>query len=143
MYQAQRGKMNICKIENCEKPIKAFGYCQTHYKRLRSHGSTDKPPPKGNGRRGHPMYGTWRGPLNKGVLCEEWQDFWTFLKAVGDRPSKNYYLQRKDKKKLFSLDNFYWQERLKKSPEESLKKWHARKWQHRMSRIPKKPRALR
>lgn len=128
--------MNICKIEGCEKQVKAFGYCQTHWMRLRNHGSTDKPPVRGDGKRKHPLYVSWSILRSRHELCEGWLDFWNFQKDVGERPGPNFNLARENKKEVFSKANFYWQERLIRQPGELDSDWNARRWDRRIKEFP-------
>lgn len=62
------------------------------------------------------IYNSWRGirfsKKGQKIGCsEEWKDFKTFYYDVIDTYIKGYTLQRKDKEKPFSKDNFIWMTR--------------------------------
>ena len=42
------------------------------------------------------------------TVCAEWEEFSTFLRDVGERPSKAHSLDRKDNSKGYSPDNVRW-----------------------------------
>lgn len=127
--------MNICKVEDCENRVKAYGYCTLHHLRLKKHGSLEKPV-KGDGRRTHPQYYNWIVNKQKNNLCEEWLDFHTFAIAIGERPSSNHFLRKIDKEQLLSPTNFQWVEFLKREVGELAKSWYARKWKKRTTEHP-------
>lgn len=72
----------------------------------------------------HPLYYTWWGMKKrcssktnvnykhygaKGIkVCDEWLDFWTFIKDMGPRPSPKHSLDRLDSKKGYSKENCRW-----------------------------------
>lgn len=85
-----------------------------HYSRLHRHGSLDNTRPADWGvRNKHPLNNAWRELARKKdkSRCAEWDDFWTFVKDVGERPSRNHVLSRRDDSAPFSKDNFYWREK--------------------------------
>jgi hypothetical protein len=41
-------------------------------------------------------------------IAPEWEDFWKFAAAVGDRPSSGHKINRPDKSKPWGPDNFEW-----------------------------------
>lgn len=57
----------------------------------------------------HPRYKDWGG---RGIkVCPEWDNpngFVRFLKDMGEKPSPNHTLERKDNSKGYSKDNCYW-----------------------------------
>ena len=38
---SQRVRTGRCSLDECDRPLRAFGLCQTHYKRLKVHGSVE------------------------------------------------------------------------------------------------------
>lgn len=38
--------MEICKVENCDKPVRTKGYCNKHYQQILKHGEIQKKPQK-------------------------------------------------------------------------------------------------
>lgn len=124
-----------CKVEDCEKEIDSRGLCRLHYHRLYYYGRLHKV--KGVGKDSHPLIKVWRERHGYGSLCPEWHNnFWQFVEDVGEKPSKNHYLVKKDRSKPYSKDNFYWLEHIRRNPEESEKEWIARKWERRVQLSP-------
>ena len=130
--------MDVCKVDGCELAVRSTGYCNKHYARFWRTGSAEPPVYETRGlKRSHPLYITWFEKKSTDVLCDEWRDFWTFIDAIGERPSKKHILFRKDLDDKFSPTNFYWRENLIfRLPGESKKEHHARKWAHRMKANP-------
>lgn len=62
----------------------------------------------------HPLYHTWawmRRMATKNSMDKNWhQDFYTFVAEVGERPSPQHRLYRKDESKGYSKENCYWKE---------------------------------
>jgi hypothetical protein len=79
-----------------------------HYARIKRTGSTDDPRLKGWGqKRDHPMYRRWQKLLKREQLCEEWKDFWQFVKDIGT-PVDAIKLRKLDETKLYGKTNFEW-----------------------------------
>lgn len=72
-------------------------------------------------RRAHAYYSMWNERKNKNLLCEEWLDFEKFINDIGERPSKDHKLYRKNIKLKFSKDNFQWKLIFTKLPNETKK----------------------
>jgi hypothetical protein len=54
----------------------------------------------------HPRFKDWGG---RGIgISEDWLDFTNFYKDMGDRPSKQHTLERKDNRMGYSKDNCCW-----------------------------------
>lgn len=120
-----------CSWDGCENPVRACGYCQRHYKIARRQGTLHP----GKFKRDHPLYNIWWQHLKAGALCQLWENFDNFLKDVGERPDKNYTFLRL-REGQFAPDNFEWKKHLTRESGESLKAWHARKWQARKVASP-------
>jgi len=62
----------------------------------------------------HPLYHSWswmRRMHTKFAVCDEWyDDFYIFVKDMGDRPSNQHRVNRKDSSAGFSPDNCEWKE---------------------------------
>ena len=100
--------MAKCSCEGCDKEATANGMCGMHRMRLRRHGHTEQTRPADWGNReSHPLFDSWH-KLRRGNKMEDvWQNFWTFVKDVGERP-ENTRLWRKNEECLYGPDNFYW-----------------------------------
>lgn len=124
-----------CSIESCERMAYAKNMCLPHYQRMRLYGRTDK---KYRGdKRSHPLYSIWFERKQRGSLCETWSaDFWAFVAAIGDRPSKTHLLRPVRFGEPYGPDNFEWLGALKREPAETRKAFNARKWQNRRERFP-------
>jgi hypothetical protein len=126
--------IGICKIENCGKPIDSLGWCTYHYQRWYRHGTTDL---INIGKTKHSLIQVWRERHGYGSLCPEWHnDFWQFVRDVGERPSKKHYFYKIDRSKPFSKDNYKWVEHIRRDPNESEAEWNARRWQQRIKLKP-------
>ena len=102
--------MLVCSVVGCEKPVCAKTYCEAHYKRFKRHGDPLIGRPSHWGlKEKHPLNHSYMWFKRNNLLCEEWLDFWIFVKAVGDK-KENYSLRRRDKTKILSPENFYWKE---------------------------------
>ncbi len=98
-----------CKEKDCGQPHVAQGLCEAHYRTLRKYGQTESPFGYGN-RRKHPLYESWRWQVRvKEGRVKEWDDFWVFVKCVGEKKDK-HRLRRLNPKEAWSPDNFFWQE---------------------------------
>ena len=129
-----RGKTRqVCKVENCGRWVKGLGLCNNHYARFRKYGRIERLPPRG--RRDHPMYMLWWERKRGGVMGPEWQDFDTFVRDVGQRPTDNHFLMRRGGEP-YGPTNFQWVEHLRKRDDETMKEWWARKWAARMLANP-------
>jgi hypothetical protein len=82
-----------CRIDGCEFPVFAKGFCARHYAQDR-----------------HPLYSTWTSLRSRygADVCQEWQTFARFLADVGERPSPRHQFRRSDEGKPFSAENFRW-----------------------------------
>ena len=80
----------------------------------------------------HPYYGlwTWRKGKHNCSMCSEWHnDFWKFVSEIGERPNKNFKLQRISKDKPYSIENFEWVEVAFKMRRSEDSKQYARRFQ--------------
>ena len=102
--------MAICTVEGCERHAVAKGLCNMHRVRLYRHGNTQQTRPDDWGKReSHPLWDSWHSLRRANKLCDEWKDFWVFVKDVGTRP-ENTRLWKIDKERLFGPDNFFWKQ---------------------------------
>lgn len=132
-FKAEQTGEGICSVENCNLPIKGIGFCNRHYQLFKRHGAPEK---LIKNSREHPLYITWFEKKQNKRLCEEWLVFKVFCEAVGERPEGNFVLNRPDRTKLYSPDNWEWLEKLKKEEDETDKDWWARKWKDARTRNP-------
>jgi hypothetical protein len=58
----------------------------------------------------HPLKGShrWFKSRTTGGIVPEWDDFWVFVAAVGERPGAKYTLRKKRKEEPLGPDNFEW-----------------------------------
>jgi hypothetical protein len=121
-------------VPNCGKKVVSNNLCDMHRKRLERHGNIDAGRPKDWGsRRKHPLYNTYKWIFRKYLnsdICQEWNDFWVFVTDVGKRPSADHRLDRPDKTKPFSKENFGWRISIYRGKKDTLDKKAAymRKW---------------
>jgi hypothetical protein len=94
----------------CGIPSQARNLCAKHLKRWQRHGHVEQTRPADWGaREKHPLSGQWRWTNRvRERRVERWNDFWTFVADVGERPSERHVLRRYDAKRPFGPDNFYW-----------------------------------
>lgn len=98
-----------CSVEGCDTRAIAKGLCDTHYCRFKRHGHVDDTRPKGWGKREkHPLYFSWNYARRTSSVCDEWLDFWQFVKDVGERPTPEHKLFRVNNSEKLSKDNFEW-----------------------------------
>lgn len=108
-----------CNAEGCDRYVEKKGYCDKHYRRFLDHGHTDKVKVISDARK-NKEYRGWLRLKALGALCEEWLDFWVFLKDVGPQPFKGSRLSRPSFSELYGPTNFQWtmEEQHKLTPEE-------------------------
>ncbi len=104
-----------CSVKGCEGDTVGRGLCRKHYQRLRTHGHTENTRPEKYGdKHKHPLWNSWktfRRDISPTDLCPEWHDdFWEFVRGVGDRPTSNHKLFTADETKPLGPDNFVWKE---------------------------------
>lgn len=111
-----------CQAQHCSGEVVARGLCQKHYMRFLRHGSIEQTRSTDWGtREKHPLYGQWTGMRRKGQapIDPVWEDFWQFVKDVGERPNKNVVLKRKNTSLPYGPLNFYWHEKMIQMTHES------------------------
>lgn len=109
---------NICSVNECDNTVKGNGLCAKHYKRYLRHGHTDQTRPINYGKIGkHPLKEQWRYMTKRSVsanimVSKEWRDdFETFVRDVGPKPSPNHTLQLLDKNGIYEKGNVEWIEK--------------------------------
>lgn len=121
-----------CTIAGCNNFRVSHGLCDKHRQRQRKHNHTKLTRERGWGsKETHPLYHTWwwqkrREP--KVVLSEPWQDFWTFVKDVGDRPSPRHRFFVIDSSKPVDKHNFEWRECVAGGSTRQKRTEYCRKW---------------
>lgn len=114
-----------CGWDGCKKQAQVCGYCRPHYKMARRAGILHP----GKFERDHPLYGMWWARRKANVLGPEWvNNFSQFAVDIGTPPDKFYSLVTLQDG-LFGPSNFKWHRQLKRGKGESLKAFHARKWE--------------
>lgn len=110
-YKPKRVSPLHCKVEGCDKPVVARGYCEYHYRNDLKLG--DPVDGFGYGERStHPLYGAWlHQARTKAGRVPEWENFWDFIESVGERPSDMHNARRYDVTKPWGPENFFWQEK--------------------------------
>lgn len=104
----------LCSVPNCGSKQKnlSLKLCQKHEFRVRNHGTIEQQrSPDWGSREVHPMYSSWTYHKRlKPGLVQEWRDdFWMFVKAVGEKPA-GFTLRRKDKTQPLGPTNWLWKE---------------------------------
>jgi Recombination endonuclease VII len=115
-----------CNVAGCGKISVGGGLCGMHYMREKRHGhlETTRAADWGS-REKHELYGTYRHIFRtkNNKICPEWNDFWQFVKDVGEK-KKGHRFVRIDKTKPFSKDNVYWSATLNdKEKNEKMRLW--------------------
>jgi hypothetical protein len=123
-----------CTVDGCDRLGTKAGMCPKHYNHQRYHRLTGIK--RKDGRRSHPLYMIWWERKTRGGICDAWQDFQTFASDVGSRPSENHFMARLRPAEDYGPTNWQWREHLRREDGETLKEFHARKWQSRKSAHP-------
>lgn len=124
-YKPKRVSPLHCKLEGCDKPVVARGYCEYHYRNDLTLGTPINN--FGYGERStHPLYGIWQWQVRvKEGRVEEWNDFWAFVNDVGERPSERHTARRYAPEMPWGPSNFYWIERVASSEDRTA---YVREW---------------
>lgn len=104
-----------CRIPGCPRAAFSKNLCQAHYQQARG-----------------PMRIVWqnlRSRARAGNYPPDWDDFDTFIKVVGDRPSEQHQLRRPNALEPWSAKNLEWLpplpgEGFKANPAAYAKAWH-------------------
>lgn len=131
-YRAERMRLRpLCSVPNCGNNQKnlTLKLCQKHEFRIRNHGTLEQQrPPDWGSREAHPMYGIWtyHRRVKPGLVPEWHNDFWGFVRAVGDKP-QGFTLRRKDQKQPLGPENWRWQESISNAnPAKYQQQWRKR-----------------
>jgi hypothetical protein len=96
-----------------------------------AHGSTEgtlRPPDWGK-REKHHLKDTWASTKRtREGRCQSWDDIWTFVSDVGERPSDRHRLRRKDQYLPWGPENFFWQESVQSESAKLDRNKYARNW---------------
>lgn len=121
-----------CLTHNCAKPAEARGLCNTHYMRLRRHGSTGQTRPADWGsKEKHPSYRGWCGLRRSHMddIPANWaNDFWAFVAETPAKPEGRVCIQKVDRTKSWGPDNFYWKEPILSVDARTVKSEYMRDW---------------
>lgn len=97
----------------CDKPAVKASMCMAHYHRFRRHGHFDQTRPEDWGQKSkHPLWERWKAMGRQGGRVAAWDDFWTFVAAVGERPEEFARLHRLDDDMPWGPENFVWRARM-------------------------------
>jgi hypothetical protein len=128
--------MNICSVEGCGKRVFGHGLCNMHYSRVRKNGTLGLSRPDRGQRLSHPLYEPWKSMDRRGrSRAEEWDDFWVFVKDVGERPTENHYISRPDETAPFAPSNFFWREKVAVKREGETNKEYSARYQKEVRRL--------
>lgn len=117
--------MSQCSIKGCKKEAHARGWCHMHYSRWWSYGDVTYTQKKHYHMSQTPIYHAWRGMIRRchyskhpqykdygarGItVCNEWrEDFGEFYAYIGDKPSAQHSLDRKDNNGNYEPGNVRW-----------------------------------
>lgn len=121
--------METCSCEHCYNPIVAKGLCDTHYRRQLRHGSTTQTRPSDWGQKEkHPLYNAWgwiRKMRGRHQIESSWEDFWEFVKDVGERPTPQHSLRKYDESLGYVKGNMFWKEQVASTEDRNE---YAREW---------------
>jgi hypothetical protein len=82
------------------------------------------------------MYEPWKSMSRRDrSRAKEWDDFWAFVKDVGERPTENHYISRPDEEAPFSPSNFFWREKVAVKREDETQKEYAARYQKETRRL--------
>lgn len=134
--------MNKCTINKCNTESKApRGHCWKHYKRWQLYGDVDfvKQVKEFHGKRDSAEYNNWSAMKSRcynknfthysyyggrGIkVCDRWlHSFNNFLEDMGEKPGKNYTIDRIDNDSDYSPDNCRWATKKEQSRNSRLRK---------------------
>ena len=126
-----------CNVIGCNKPTCANGLCNTHYMRVRRHGTSEQTRAKDWGKREkHPAYSSWcnlRRHHGDSIPTSWYEDFWQFVADTPEHPGPLSQAFRSDPAAPWSKDNFYWKEPRNSKEYRDDRAAYMRDW-HRQSR---------
>jgi len=121
---------NICKVKSCDREVHGKYLCHPHLRRLRVRGDLQESIPifetRQDGRRNIdiPGYTSWANMLDrcnnskrknykyygaKGIkVCKRWLKFNNFISDMGEKPTSEHTIERKNSNRNYSPSNCVW-----------------------------------
>lgn len=115
--------MKYCTIDDCEKPVRAKGWCTVHYYRWYQYGTMETkrsklsaPRPKEWNiwyhmirRCANPTSRYFKHYRGRGItVCDRWMTYENFYEDMGPRPTPKHSLDRIDNDGNYELSNCRW-----------------------------------
>lgn len=101
--------IRVCEVPECGGKTFAYGLCEKHAVRLRTHGDVNYDQKAAHFLRSkHPLYKHWVRLAREGGRSDAWDDFWAFVADVGERPTNRHKLFRHDVSAPWSKANGEW-----------------------------------
>jgi len=118
-----------CLVKTCDKPSHAKGYCGAHYHKIKVYGDPEATINETHGMRRSRIYGVWcdikkrcfnpnstnyENYGGRGIgMCEEWKNSFTaFYEDMGQPPTPEHSIERKDVNGNYEPSNCIWETRL-------------------------------
>lgn len=115
----------ICSVENCESKIKALGFCNKHYQRLKTYGNVNFVKQERHGLKKSEEYSTYTNMKTRcynpnsesfkdygerGItVCDRWKNSFTaFYEDMGPKPFKRAQIDRKNNDGNYEPGNCHW-----------------------------------
>lgn len=127
------GKQKNCRADDCGGDVYGHGLCSKHYNRHKRHGNFNTVLKVGrqHGLSKHDLYNTWKGMMDRCyketaisyknyggrgiVVCDRWHLVENFIEDMGDRPSPEHELDRKDTDGNYEPNNCRWSDKVEQA----------------------------